>query len=85
MNDITIRLTEDPWTPEKARTFTGYIPEEVWVTVTDFPNYMVSNWGRVLSRRNEKIIKLFLDGQNYSKVKMSRGTGWQPSASPSRM
>ena len=85
MDNITIELTEEDWTPEKARTFTGDIPGEVWVTVTDFPNYAVSNWGRVRNITSGRIIKLFLDGQNYSKAKMSRGTMWQHTVSVARL
>lgn len=52
--------------------------EEIWKTIEDYPNYMVSNMGRVkrLStgyyRRTEKILKPQLQNNGYLHIKLSQ-------------
>lgn len=46
--------------------------EEIWKTIEDYPNYMVSNMGRVKSLRygKEKIMKLKNDNDGYALINL---------------
>jgi hypothetical protein len=68
-----------------AKHVTGIIAGETWVRIKGYPNYAVSSHGRVMNARTGKVLKQFLDGQDYPKVKVSRGNGYQRSRSVARL
>lgn len=41
---------------------------EKWKDITGFPNYMVSNFGRVYSKKSGLIMKLGKDNKGYLRV-----------------
>lgn len=46
---------------------------EIWVEAWEFPNYEVSNYGRIRNARTEKVLKLGNDGASYSMVRFYYG------------
>lgn len=45
--------------------------EEVWRTIEQYPNYMISNLGNVWSKRREKQLKPCVNSSNYKKYVLS--------------
>ena len=41
---------------------------EIWETIDEFPNYKISNKGRVMNSTNYKLIRPFDDGRGYNVV-----------------
>ena len=44
--------------------------EEIWVEAWEFPNYEVSNLGRVRNARTEKVLKLGYDASSYKMIRL---------------
>ena len=47
-----------------------YLKKEIWKDVYDFPNYQVSDLGRVRNKRTKNIKKTYLDNDGYEKVSL---------------
>lgn len=45
--------------------------EEEWKTITGWPNYVVSNIGRVYNTKKNRFLKVGLDGYGYPRVYLS--------------
>lgn len=45
--------------------------KEVWVEIRDFPDYEVSNHGRVLNKRTGRILKVTPNGEGHLRVALS--------------
>lgn len=41
---------------------------EIWETIEEFPDYKVSNKGRIMNTRNHNLIKPFDDGRGYNSI-----------------
>lgn len=48
-----------------------------WVEIKGYPNYMVSNFGQVFSKKNEKILKNNLTAQGYLRVTLINEEGYK--------
>lgn len=51
--------------------------EEVWVVLEDWPDYQISNYGRVYSNRRNRILKTNLGRDGYYRVNLSNVDGWK--------
>lgn len=49
------------------------IDEELWIEVRDFPQYLISSWGRVYSYRNDILLKPRVSPWGYLQVCLSEG------------
>ena len=43
---------------------------EIWKTITDYPNYQVSNYGNVKNIRFNRILKCTITPYGYDKIKL---------------
>ena len=46
--------------------------DEVWCEIRDFPDYLISNWGRVYSTKTDTILKSRPSGWGYLQVMLSK-------------
>lgn len=47
-----------------------YLPDEIWVEIQNYPNYIISNMGRVLNIRTKTLKKTPLDNNGYPHVSL---------------
>lgn len=46
------------------------IPDELWVPVINYPNYLVSNYGRIVNKNTKRLKKTPLDNNGYPHVNL---------------
>jgi len=50
--------------------------EEVWKTIVEYPNYMISNLGGVYSCRRDRMLKTSVNGKGYLQVNLENNGYW---------
>lgn len=50
--------------------YEGDLPNEIWTTVKDFPNYLISSTGRVKNIRTKRILKVCVGNNGYLEVSL---------------
>lgn len=59
--------------------YVDYIEGEVWKSLEEYPNYIISNMGRVFSKKNRKVLKPYPNKQKnklqYFRVKLKDKMG----------
>ncbi len=50
--------------------------KEIWKTIEEYPDYMISNVGRVYSNRSHKMLKSSLDPKGYPRVSLGQNMRW---------
>jgi hypothetical protein len=45
---------------------------EIWKPITDYPNYLVSNKGRIRNKKTKRVLKTFINQKGYVIVSLSR-------------
>jgi len=49
---------------------------EIWKTIDGYPDYIISNLGRVYSNRRNRMLKISLDQDGYPRVNLSHNNYW---------
>ena len=49
--------------------------EEVWVEIEEFPNYLVSDYGRVWSNKTKRLLKQSFNGRGYLHIRICDENG----------